>query len=153
MGRRLIALGVLGLVGIVFAGCGSGGVGLVGAKGKVLYKGQPVSGASVTFKPANGPLALGLTDANGEFTMSTGGRPGVVVGEHEVSITKVAATPAAPTPMTPEDMRKMAMSGGSTSSAPKSEIPERYANPTTSKLVASVVDDASKNVFEYALVD
>jgi len=50
---------------IVLAGCGGGGPDLVPVKGKVTYKGQPLSGASVTFHPATGPLATGTTDASG----------------------------------------------------------------------------------------
>ncbi|MCU0872870.1 MAG: DUF4198 domain-containing protein [Pirellulaceae bacterium] len=150
---RTIGVCLLGLAAVVFAGCGSGEPDLVKAKGKVLYNGKPVSGANVTFTPASGPLGLGMTDANGEFSLTTGGRPGVLVGEHKVSIAKAPPAPVQMASPTPDDMRKMQMSGGMTTEPVKSEIPEKYANPATSNLVAAVDPDETKNVFEYALVD
>jgi hypothetical protein len=57
------------------------------------------------------------------------------------------------TSMTPDDMRKMAMAGSAKSASPKNELPEKFANPATSKLVASVGSSAAKNVFEFALAD
>ena len=51
-------------------------------------------------------------------------------------------------------MAKMAQQGKMGPSKPaKPEIPAKYGNPDTSTLVAVVVVDASKNVFEYKLVD
>jgi hypothetical protein len=152
MARLLIAVCVLGMFGIALAGCGSGS-GLVEVKGKVLYKAQPVSGATVTFQPSAGPLGIAKTDANGQFTLTTGGRPGVAPGEYHVSVNKMSSGATDMTSMTPDDMRKMATSGGAKSASPKNELPEKYANPATSKLTATVGNDASKNVFEFSLQD
>jgi hypothetical protein len=69
-----------------------------------------------------------MTDANGEFSLTTGGRPGVLVGEHKVSIAKAPPAPVQAANPSPEDMRKMQMSGGMTTEPVKSEIPEKYAN-------------------------
>jgi len=149
--RQLIVLVTFFLAAAILGCGGGGGLSLVRVKGKVSYKGQPVSGASVTFQPSEGTPAVGTTDANGEFTLTTGGRPGAVVGEHRVAITKYsgAATPMAEPK--PEDMRKMQMERSS--SGPTNEIPMKYANSATSGLVATVSSKASENEFEYTLVD
>lgn len=65
---------------------------LAPADGTVTYQGKPVAGATVTFAPDKGPLAMAVTDLNGKFTLNTGTFPGVVVGPVKVGI---IATPAA----------------------------------------------------------
>jgi hypothetical protein len=96
-----------------------------------------------------------MTDANGEFTVTTSGRPGAIIGDHKVGITKMTEGAAATNieNPTPDDMKKMQMGGGAAASPPKSEIPERYANPENSGLTATVSSDASQNEFEFPLVD
>lgn len=154
-------LGQIGLVLllVVISGCGPTGAKLARVKGKVLYKGQPIAGASVTFQPATGPMAVGTTDPNGEFTLTTSGRPGAAPGDHKVSISKLAGGAAAVdyTKMKPEDMMKMAQeaqaSGGSASYTPKNELPEKYRNAETSGLSATVSTSEADNVFEFPLLD
>lgn len=138
------------------SGCGDGGkpaATLVKAKGVVNYNGKPISGATVTFtydKP--GPICNGFTDANGAFTLTSGGRAGTMVGNAKVSIVKAAAVSKADPK--PEDLAKMAVDGGyKQEDIPKPEIPVKYANPATSNLTASVDADASKNDFVFNLVD
>jgi hypothetical protein len=95
MARRLLGIAFVSVFGVGLMGCtgGSGRSDLVQAKGKVLYKGQPVAGATVMFTPTEkGSPANGITDASGAFTMSTLGRPGVTVGKHRVTVTKVDAS-------------------------------------------------------------
>lgn len=143
---------------VTICGCGGGGgVTLVDVSGTVNYGGKPVAGATVTMTSEKGELSTGFTDASGKFKMTTGGRPGVPVGPKKVGITKAAAaaTQVDPQAVKPEDMRKMQMAGGGTATdlTPKSEIPIKYADPAKSGLVATVDADASKNVFEYPLVD
>lgn len=123
----------------------------------MTYNSKPVTGATVTMVSEKGELANGFTDASGKFKMTTGGRPGVSVGPQKVGITKTAAgaTPVDAQTVKPEDMRKMQMAGGGAAQdlTPKSEIPVKYADPAKSGLVATVDAVASKNVFEYPLVD
>src|SRR5260370_11472637 len=59
---------------------------LVPADGTVTYKGSPIAGATVTFIPEKGPLAMAVTDLEGKFTLSTGSFPGVAAGSVTVSI-------------------------------------------------------------------
>ena len=156
MFHRLLSVGLVCSFGLGVMGCGGGGPDLTEVKGKVTYKGQAVPEATVTFMPASGPLATGITDANGEFTLITGGSPGAVTGEHKVSITKLADTGQNTQEMTSEDYEKMlAKPGGGTglTAAPKSEIPERYNNPQTSGLAKTVSSNASENEFEFVLTD
>lgn len=144
------------VIGTLLLGCGgaSDAPQLVNATGTVLYKGQPVSGATVTFIVPKSPLATGTTDAGGKFTLSTGGRPGVPIGNATVGIVKHAAAATDMSKMTPADMAKMAEKTKMASiPMPKSEIPQKYANPETSTLVAIIDADATKNVFEYTLLD
>jgi hypothetical protein len=148
-GQRWSQFVIGSVVCLGLVGCNPGG-GLVPAKGKVIYKGQPVAKASVTFVRAEGTPATGMTDEKGEFQINTGGKPGVAKGEYKVTVTKFE-TKAAQTTMSPDDMRKMQM--GRKAEKPKSEIPEKYASPDRSGLTANVTSDASKNVFEFTLTD
>jgi len=151
--RYFLGISLLCVLGIGFAGCGgSGGPKLYAVKGTVTYKGQPLEGASVNFLPAatGAQQAVGTTDAKGQYTLNTQGRPGAVLGEHQVTITKFAAGsgPAAPKP---EDMIKMQMKGRVP--PPKAEIPPKYGMTTTSGFKFTVTTDASKNVFDLPLTD
>ena len=62
----------------LLAGCGgeSDAPNLVAATGSVFYKDKPIAGANVTFMVEKAPLAMGTTNAEGKFVISTGGRPG-----------------------------------------------------------------------------
>jgi hypothetical protein len=156
---------VLGIVWLVsLSGCSDAGgtLNLARVKGKVLYKDQPLAGANVQFADANGQIASGNTDSQGIFTLTTAGRPGVLVGEHKVTITKLeeieaAAAGKAPAQMTPEDMMRMqregASSGGGPAGPPKSLIPEKYSQADTSGLSATVSENEAENDFEFRLVD
>jgi hypothetical protein len=130
-------------------GCGKGG-GLVPVTGKVTYKDQPVAGATVTFVPEGGTPAIGVTDANGVYTLNTQGLPGTVKGNHKVGITKVASAAEALSP-TPGDMKKMQT--GPKTPDPKSEIPAKYAAPQASGLTVVVSGDKAKDVFDLQLKD
>jgi hypothetical protein len=156
--QKTLPLTVLLAVLFLAGGCGDGTtpLSLAPSTGTVFYNDKPLAGASVTFFNENAPLATGMTNAEGKFTITTGGRPGAPIGNAKVFITKISAqqSSAIPANPTPEDMRKMAIeSMGKAVSQSKSEIPEKYGNPQTSGLVATVLADGSKNVFEFRLVD
>jgi hypothetical protein len=83
-------------------GCGPGnGLTLGKVRGKITYKGQPVSHGMVTFAPdaskgTEGPLALGTIATDGTYIMSTEqSGDGVIVGSHKVGITGLDPTPIA----------------------------------------------------------
>lgn len=156
MFRSILRISILCALGVAVVGCGGDGPELARVKGKVTYNGQPVAGATVTFMPTTGPLATGVTDSSGEFTLTTTGKPGAVLGKHRVGITKMAAAgEGGAAGMTPDDMKKMQMEqmkGGGDETV-KSEIPEKYADPKSSGLEATVSSNASENEFEYTLTD
>jgi hypothetical protein len=153
---------VVFVLSVALAGCGSDGVDLVDVRGKVTYKDQPVEGATVSFFPEKGPLATGQTNADGEYTLSTGGKAGAVLGDHKVSITKFSGAMAnAPEqsdqpPDGPIDPSKDPLATAMQDAAGgelKSEVPQKYAAPETSGLKATVTSDESKNVFDFPLTD
>jgi hypothetical protein len=136
----------------VNAGCSRDGLKLIKAGGQVTYKGKPLSGANVKFIPGSGPMAIAITDEEGNFTITTNGRPGATLGTHKVAVSKItgSATPtAAPKP---EDMMKMQKENmGKPNTGPKNEIPDKYSNPESSGLTADVTANASENEFLFQL--
>ena len=98
-----------------------------------------------------------ITDNDGKFRMTTGGRPGVPVGLAKVGILKMAGNAATVDikNFKPDDMKNMQISGGGVAKdlVPKSEIPAKYSKPEESKLTAAVDKDGKKNVFEFILVE
>ncbi|MFM7072301.1 MAG: hypothetical protein ACKO38_10985 [Planctomycetota bacterium] len=124
--------------------------------GTVKYKGQPVSGATVTFFSDSVPrAAIGTTDANGRFTLSTfGENDGAVPAEYLVTISKAAAADsgAAYDPTNPGAAYGKAMAGSAKGSNPtaKDELPASYANRGTSGLSQKVSAD-SANDFTFDL--
>src|SRR5260370_29634940 len=75
------------------AGCGDsptgGNVALAKAEGVVTFKGGPLAGATVTFIPEKGPVASGVTDLEGKFSLSTGTMPGAALGPCNVTVSAV----------------------------------------------------------------
>lgn len=143
---------------ITTTGCGGSGPKLAKVTGKVTLKGQPIKGANVQFQPENGPMAIGITDDQGSFTLTTNGRAGAPVGLCKVSVSKPAAAPTSSMPAnpTPEDMAKMASAaakggGLKRTEPPKSEVPEKYGDPSQSGLTADVSSNAADNNFEFTL--
>jgi hypothetical protein len=96
MGIRLTILSVSAafLLGAC-SGCGAPAgtlASLVPAKGKVTYKGQPLTQGNVHFEPDGyGRPASGTLQSDGTFVLSTlKDGDGVVMGSHRVFITDVA---------------------------------------------------------------
>jgi hypothetical protein len=140
----LVAL--LALVGLV--GCG----GSSAVEGIVTLEGTPVPGATVTFQSTDGKgqPGTGLTDANGNFTISSGNKKGLAAGTYKVIITKGSAiTGVDPEKMKPgspdyEKMMKKSMGGkegpmaAKAASTPKSELPAKYAVASTTPFEVTV---------------
>jgi hypothetical protein len=129
---RSIALVFLSLPFLAAWGCGSGQAvlpPLVQVKGKVTYKGQPVTKGFVHFESEGyGRNATGKLGPDGTFVLtSIKEGDGVVAGEHRVSIEGTGKTTA------------------------KELIPKKYASPSTSKLVAEV--DSEHTEFTFDLSD
>lgn len=109
---------------------------LVAVQGTVTFQGKTVAGANVFFVPAKGPRASGETDRNGRFRLMTySSGDGAVPGDFMVGITKFVkdeATSGDPVPKL------------------KNELPEKYSNPSTSTLTATV-EAGKKNDFSFDL--
>ncbi len=101
---------------------------LLPVKGKVTYKGQPLTKGTIRFEPDYGRMATGKIQSDGTFVLSTLSQDdGVVAGFHKVSISDTGPT------------------------SKKELVPKKYLQPGTSKLTAEV--DAEHTEFTFDLVD
>lgn len=153
----------IGLLGFVIAGC-SAGVDrpeTAPVSGTVVYKGQPVEGATVSFMADGAPRAAsGVTDADGKFQLSTFElNDGALIGEHVVTISKQEAGATAPQSTDPtaalndpSALVEMQLSTTSQKGGPKSLLPQKYANPNTSPLKEKVTAEGP-NSFVFTLTD
>jgi len=128
--------------------------------GTVTYDGQPVDGATVAFQSADGSRsAVGVTDAGGKYTLTTfESGDGAVPGEYQVKIFKyeVEATegPGGEIDMdSPEYVPPEIAGEGATedSGEPENLLPEKYNDPTTSGLTATVSE--GENTLDFPLED
>ncbi len=153
---------------MIIAGCG-GGDGktptLAAVKGSVTYNGSPLAGATVTFIPEKGPLAIGTTNLSGEFKLNTGALPGCAVGLSKVSVrldppSDEATASSIPKPGSGGDiteqskqMAQMTMAAQQSNSKIKSLIPDKYRDANRSGLEYKVDSSGSKNDFKIELKD
>lgn len=124
---KLVALAAL-LLGPSW-GCGSSSgtlAPLIPVKGKVTYKGQPVTKGVIQFEPDGyGRPARGHLQADGTFELSTL-KPGdgVVAGEHRISIVELDKSLA------------------------KDRAFKKYGSPATSRLTAEVSSEKTEFTFD-----
>lgn len=141
-------------------GCGGADVGFPSQPvgGVVLFKGQPVEGATVSFSPDSGGEgtvgvpAVGQTGADGTFSLRAlqSGRPvtaGTAVGQYIVTVVKQQIPAMSdpefvknPPPVIPPEMLE-----------PKDLLPAVYRSATKSPLRAEVQE--GKNQFRFELVE
>jgi hypothetical protein len=154
-------LGMLLVIPLTFsAGCGNSGVpNPVPVTGKILYKGQPVEDARVTFHWTGGPggrSATGKTDAQGNFQLTTAAtNDGAVPGDYIITVKKLdpgaaqadtKVDPGAGTYGADYGAMMSAAATGSGSKAPQSTgIPPKYGNPGESDIQRSVVAGQSND--------
>jgi len=113
-------------------GCshGTSQLGLVPVQGTVTLDGAPVSDASVTFFPENGPSAHGSTDENGRFSLTTNQlNDGTLPGHHHVVISKFEIK-----------------NEGDPYAPPVYLIPERFSSPATSGLEQTIPSTGKKDI-------
>jgi hypothetical protein len=128
-------------------------------RGKVMYRGQPVAGATVSFLGRNAPrIASGETDEQGQFELTTfEANDGAVLGTHAVTVYKPAETiePIGIDPNLDPQSYAAAMDRAATraikAQAAGSLLPERYADPKTSDLRFEVM--TGENYCELNLAD
>jgi hypothetical protein len=123
---QITAAGALLLCGLA---CSSGeGVRtpLIAVKGKVTYKGKPLTKGLIRFEPDGyGRKARGQLQADGTFVLTTEKEgDGVVAGHHQVSITGTGSHPA------------------------KEVVPKKYTQRATSQLAADVDTDHTEFTFD-----
>ncbi len=148
-GRRCTCLSLHGfpptvkccwLLGAVLAvGCSRSGLNLAPVEGVVTIDGKPVADAGVFFTPTDpklGPPAMGTTDAEGKFALSTANHEGAVIGDHRVAISKDEAT-------------AIPQRRGFPVYQMKHYVPPNFGDAETSGLTATVADD--ENHFEFNL--
>jgi hypothetical protein len=123
--------------------------------GKVTMAGGPVANATVTFSPKQKqPVAIGRTDANGEFILTTyDARDGAAEGEFVVLVSKSSErTGAAPTAHDPSKLydSKSAHAQQNAGQSTDAGLPEKYSRINQSDLLAKVAK-GGKNEFNLEL--
>jgi hypothetical protein len=111
--------------------------------GTVTHQQKPVEGATVMFSPVSeGYAAIGLTDAEGRFSLQTfDPDDGAVPGEYRITVRKVEMSD--PGAGLPDDADRPP-------AVEKSLLPARYADASTSGLVQTVKADG-ENEFPLTL--
>jgi hypothetical protein len=120
--------------GAALAGCNTSPIKLYPVKGKVLFRDQPAEGAKVVFLPAGeenaqyrGARPAATVAADGSFEMQT--EPygvGAPLGDYVVLITWFP----------PRDENP--------NNNPKNKLPNKYGDPSNSRLMASVKEGENK---------
>ena len=130
---RHVPAAVLLAVGLI--GCGGSGPGdAVSVRGTVTLDGKPLRGAVVTFVPTGATPGVGgraRTGADGKYAL-TGlrGESGVPAGTYRVTVNKLEMPDGTDFP---EDAPVAPMDSGA-----KERLPAHYANPSQSRLTATV---------------
>jgi len=110
----------------LLAGCSAEPVPLAPVKGKVTYRGAPLTSGMIVFAPdenrgSQGPLAQAEIQGDGSYVLKTGEELGVKPGFYRVTVAAVEVLPP-----------------GQGFSRPRSLLPDRYRDPRLSGLVCEV---------------
>ncbi len=151
------AAGLLAL--LACPGCGPGLPPTHAVTGTVLYRGEAIEGATVMFSRgarniAEGEIAIGKTDAQGRFRLTTYFGPetdaqGVIAGEYEVTVTKRVPPPGFSADQYQALVDAANKIGETGAMVPPDKeppamvelFPEHYAVPGKSKLTATVTPE------------
>lgn len=156
---------LLGVICLI-AGCGGGAADrpkTVPVSGTVVYNGQPLEGATVSFWCEGAPrAATGLTDKDGKFKLSMFAfNDGAIPGVNKITVSKAEASGQAAGP-SPEEMlrnpsalaqasqQRMQDKGGA---AAKPLVPAKYGSQTSTPLKETVNENGSGNEFVIQLTD
>lgn len=127
------------------SGCGGRGdtLSLSTVNGTVTYQQKPLAGAQVLFTPEAGPAAFGETDDQGNFTLTTRGQAGALVGTHRVTITAYK-------PFKQSRSDEEGITSKEEGEPAISLIPAKYGSLQHSKLEATV-ERSTENQFRFDL--
>ena len=134
-----VGLPLAGLVLASLAGCKGERLDLLPVTGQVFYDGQPLTTGSVSFHPAatTGHVPTGVIDKEGRYTLSTSYQPGAPPGRYKVVVH--ATEPIEQIP------------GKASPGLPKSLIPSRYNQGSTTPLEVEVKADAAADAYDLKL--
>jgi len=124
----------------LLAGCGSGGASLAPVSGKVTVNGKPVTSGTVAFKPDKskgntfGGEPIGEINAQGEYTLSTNGKPGAPLGAYKVTVNSTGQA-------TPDNTKAKA----------QNTLNMTYFHADTTPLEANVVKDPPAGAYDLKL--
>jgi hypothetical protein len=149
MNRHLVRILAPAVLFGLFAGCGGGSSApkdrpaTTKVSGKVIFKGQPLEGATVSLmSPTGGPAAMGLTDASGGYKLTTFEKDdGAVPGDYKVTIRKMDKAAASGVSMDDPNYNPNAVEV-----PPRSLIPEKYGDQLKSGLTATIGKDAKSDL-------
>jgi hypothetical protein len=111
-------------VAIALTGCG--GDTFHNISGIITFEGEPLEGAAVTFVPRErGNPAVGVSRADGRYTLETGNVSGIRPGEYKVVVVKNVYAP----------YDERTGRGGERLPSP---VPDRYARADTTDLTITV---------------
>ncbi len=135
----------------VFAAVGCGGPDLdfpelVPVEGTVTQDGEPLSSVHVMFTPTGqtrGQGAMGFTDEEGRYTLSTQYGEGAPVGQYDVVLSKLVMPDGSDYEPKPGE--------GPMDSPAREVLPPRYSNPEASELTATVPEGGDEIDFEVLL--
>jgi len=120
---------------VSFTGCGGDSLETHAVSGTVQHDGKPLSNVGVTFTPWDGtagPPAVGRTDENGNFTLSTfGEEDGAVTGTHRVTVAVVGSASGEEGPTSADEYAP----------APPPPFPKKYMTPDSSDIEVNVPAD------------
>ncbi|MDR1483819.1 MAG: carboxypeptidase-like regulatory domain-containing protein [Planctomycetaceae bacterium] len=145
---------------VLFFGCAPSGHKVYSVTGKVLYNGEPLGNAQISFHPDDplGFVASAITNPDGTFSLLTTGatKPGAIAGEYNVLVSKIIAVddngnPLKETQENPQSQApQMEVSTTPSIQRPKmkSIIPEKYAQIDKPLLRATVAKKQNNYLFE-----
>ena len=120
--------------------------GTVPVEGVVTLDGAAIPLVSVTLIPREGAhSAGGQTDANGKFTVATGGYSGAKPGTYDVTFSKIEI------PGGDLSMEEHTAKYGGRQPEPVYLVPKKYESPKTSGIEPITVDSNKKNSFTFEL--
>ena len=126
---------------LCLCGCRQSNSNLGTVTGTVTIDGEPISHAIVSFKPTDGRSSIGLTDADGVYTLGyVRNQQGALIGNHKV----VVQTDIAEKSELDEE------AGDANSPGPRKEmLPKKYCDWAATELTATV--ESGANTIDFAL--